>query len=251
MFSKLRALRRFFLLFWGILIFSCLYRIFLWTSLAKAHALFRLYCQFCAKVVGLVIEIQGKPLNTSPTLFVSNHSSYTDILVLGYLLPASFVAKEEVRKWPFFGWVAHRQGTFFVTRSRQATGVEVNTFQKSLLQGKSYILFPEGTSGNGCHILPFRSAFFDVLTLKSSHPTFSIQPISLIYMSLDGLPMGRFLKQLYAWTGEVNLLSHAWRIAQFKKITVMVTFHPPLDLSQVNSRKEVAHMAWKQVREGV
>lgn len=250
MFSKLRALKRFLVLFWGILIFSPLYMVLLRVSVPKAQGFFRLFCLFSSKTIGLLVKVQGQPLATLPTLFVSNHSSYTDILVLGYLLPASFVAKKEVKKWPFFGWVAGRQGTLFVTRTRRATVDGVSNLQQSLLQGKSLILFPEGTSNNGCHILPFRSSFFDVLGLKARQPTFSIQPISLVYTSVDGLPMGRFLKQLYAWTGGINLLSHVWRISQLKKVTAVVKFHPPLDLSQVSSRKELAQMAWQQVQDG-
>lgn len=49
-------------------------------------------------------------------LWVSNHVSWTDIPLLGMLLPLSFLSKAEVRHWPVAGWLAEKAGTLFIRR---------------------------------------------------------------------------------------------------------------------------------------
>ncbi|HEY5913224.1 MAG TPA: lysophospholipid acyltransferase family protein, partial [Verrucomicrobiae bacterium] len=55
-------------------------------------------------VFNVEVETQG-PIPSSG-LLVCNHLSYLDILVLGALAPAAFVAKREVKFWPILGWFA-------------------------------------------------------------------------------------------------------------------------------------------------
>lgn len=119
MFSKGRALQRFSLFLASIVIFPPLYAILLWISPLKAQEFGRFYYWIVARMIGLLIKTQGTLTITSSTLFVSNHISYTDILVLGCLLPAAFVAKEEVRKWPFLGRL-HGTKKHFLSRERAA-----------------------------------------------------------------------------------------------------------------------------------
>ena len=51
-----------------------------------------------------------------PRLWVGNHVSWTDIPLLGQLLPLAFLAKAEVRGWPLLGWLAEQGGTLFIRR---------------------------------------------------------------------------------------------------------------------------------------
>lgn len=55
------------------------------------------------KILSIRIEKHGNTEEAPPIFFVSNHSSYLDIIVLGALIDGSFIAKAEVKKWPFFG----------------------------------------------------------------------------------------------------------------------------------------------------
>jgi 1-acyl-sn-glycerol-3-phosphate acyltransferase len=56
---------------------------------------------------------------TAPLLIVANHSSWLDISVITSLAPVVFVAKSEIARWPFFGWLAKLQRTVFVERDRR------------------------------------------------------------------------------------------------------------------------------------
>ena len=70
------------------------------------------------KAAGIRLRIQGNP-SQNPTLFVSNHTSYLDIILLGHLLRGRFVSKQEVKHWPIIGWVAACTGTLFISRKPQ------------------------------------------------------------------------------------------------------------------------------------
>ena len=87
--------------------------------------------------------------STRPTLFVANHCSYSDVMVLGSVIVGSFVAKAEVARWPIFGLLAKLQNTVFVER----TGIRARAQRDGMIQrlaaGDNLILFPEGTSDDG------------------------------------------------------------------------------------------------------
>ena len=68
------------------------------------------------RIFGIKIRVSGKASTKSPVLFISNHASYLDILILGSLFKTSFVAKKEIAKWPLFGILAKLQNTVFIDR---------------------------------------------------------------------------------------------------------------------------------------
>ena len=95
-------------------------------------------------------------------LLVCNHLSYLDILVLAALAPCVFVAKQEVKHWPVFGWFAKLAGTVFVHREHRAqTGQTLDKIETALQTGALVVVFPEGTSSDGRTVLPFKSSLLE------------------------------------------------------------------------------------------
>src|SRR5206468_8064053 len=138
-------------------------------------------------------------------LFAANHISYTDITILGSLIPGSFIAKTEVAGWPFFGWLAKLQRSVFVDRRVHSTATQRDAISDRLAAGDALILFPEGTSGDGNRVLPFKSALFGALERGKDLPPVTVQPVSLAYARLDGMPIGRLYRPFFAWYGSVEL----------------------------------------------
>src|SRR5260221_10496863 len=79
------------------------------------------YHGLVTRILGFQVVVTGTASGAHPALFVANHASYLDIIMLGSLLPASFIAKSEVAGWPLFGWLAKAQRTVFIDRRRAAT----------------------------------------------------------------------------------------------------------------------------------
>jgi 1-acyl-sn-glycerol-3-phosphate acyltransferase len=216
----------------------------------------RSYHRFCMRILGIKVVITGKRSKIKPTLFVANHSSYLDIPVLGSILVASFVAKTEVATWPFFGMLAKLQRTIFIDRKPSHAATHSDDIKTRLSQHENLILFPEGTSSDGNRTLPFKTALFSVTDLRTTgkdgtEQPLTVQPVSITCIALDGMPMGRFLRPIYAWYGDMPLVPHLWRLLALGQITVAVHFHEPVTVTQLGSRKAVAEHCWCAVSMGV
>ena len=77
----------------------------------------RLWHKGVCKIIGITMEVVGEPVEGTQLIYVSNHLSYLDIPVIGAVLKASFVAKEDIAGWPVIGYLARIQQTAFISRS--------------------------------------------------------------------------------------------------------------------------------------
>jgi 1-acyl-sn-glycerol-3-phosphate acyltransferase len=184
-------------------------------------------------------------------LFAANHVSYTDITVLGSVIPGSFIAKAEVADWPFFGWLAKLQRSVFVDRQARNTATQRDAIGDRLASGDALILFPEGTSGDGNRVLPFKSALFGAAQRGKGGSPVIVQPVSLAYTRLDGMPIGRLYRPFFAWYGAADLAPHMWSMVGLGTVEVVVEFHPPTLLADCGSRKALAAYCHARVSGGV
>ena len=202
-----------------------------------------------ARLLGLGVRVIGQPATGAgrPVVYVSNHSSWLDIPVLGGQLDGCFVAKSEVSRWPLVGSIARLGRTVFVSRNRGATVNERDSMRGRLARGDNLILFPEGTTSDGSRVMPFRSTFFAVA--EGEQPPL-IQPVSVAYDRLAGLPTGRASRPLFAWYGDMDLATHYWRLAQYRGLRATILLHPPIDPATFPNRKALARAVWATVADG-
>jgi 1-acyl-sn-glycerol-3-phosphate acyltransferase len=213
-----------------------------------------------ARMLGLQVRVVGTPLRgrqksvraggdtaARPVVYVCNHSSWLDIPAIGGRIPARFVSKDDVAAWPIIGTIARLGRTVFVSRSRVGTLRERDAMQRALAAGDDLLLFPEGTSSDGSRVLPFRSAFF-AAAFSEAKPL--IQPVSVVYDRLAGLPVGHASRAVFAWYGDMSLVPHAWQLAQWGGKRVTLLFHAPLDPADFADRKALAQATWQVVADG-
>jgi 1-acyl-sn-glycerol-3-phosphate acyltransferase len=203
------------------------------------------------RILGFRIETVGQPSQRHPTLFVANHSSYIDVPVLGSLVDASFVAKAEIASWPFFGMLAKLQRSIFVDRRPGTTGKQRDALVRRLEEGDDIIIFPEATSSDGIHMLPFKSALLSVAELRPHGQALAVQPVTVAYLRLDGMPMGRFFRPFVAWYGGMEVVPHLWTMLGLGTLTFRVIFHPVVTLDQFGSRKDLAVHCYKVIHGGL
>ncbi len=188
---------------------------------------------------GISLKIYGRA-NKKGTLFISNHTSYLDIIILGSKLGGKFVAKSEISNWPIINFVVKLGKTIFINRKEiLKSRNQVNILSKNLRNGFNVILFPEGTSNDGTQILPFKSSLFGIVEI-SENRIFELQPVSINYTGFDGLPVNRIFKQFYAWYGSVDLAPHAWKLMGLGTCEITINFHDALEFSRFKSRKSAS-----------
>jgi lyso-ornithine lipid O-acyltransferase len=210
-----------------------------------------IYHRIVCIILGIRVRVYGVRSSVTPTLFVCNHVSYLDIEVLGALVPGSFVAKAEVATWPFFKTLAKAQRTIFVERRSAKTNASRDEMIKRLDTGDNLMLFPEGTSSDGTRVLPFRSALFAVAQLRRDDKPITVQPVAISYTRLDGIPLGRYWRPLFAWFGDLDLVPHLWQMVCLGETEAVVIFFPPVDIEQLGDRKKLAEFCYRQVSSGV
>ncbi len=77
-----------------------------------------------------------------------------------------------------------------------------------------------------------------------------VQPVSVVYDRLDGLPSGRASRPVFAWYGDMDIGSHFWQLAQSRGLRVSLLLHPPLDPADFADRKALTQAAWDVVAAG-
>lgn len=208
------------------------------------------------RLMGMRVRVIGTPV-AGGVLMTANHSGWLDITILSSLHPVSFVAKSEVRSWPLFGLLARLQRTLFVHRAaRTRAAADRDAIRARLEAGEALVIFPEGTSSDGNRVLPFKSTLLGAAEIglgddrdRPVHPP--VQPVSIAYVGLYGLPMGRENRPYFAWYGDMELVPHLWEAFARGPIDVVVEFHAPLSVDTFGGRKALAAAAENAVRAGL
>lgn len=197
----------------------------------------KIYYRVLCWLIGLKLQVVGGrgQMPAGATLYVSNHTSWLDVLVLGAVLDARFVSKAEVGTWPLLGWVAKLGRSVFVSRERGRTGQESKALAERLRGGESLILFPEGTTSDGARVLPFRSSFFAVAGEAAR-----VQPLTVVYDRSGGLPACRRDRPITAWYGDMETASHAWRLLRRTGTRATLVLHEAFPPALLPNRKTMA-----------
>ncbi|SLN19459.1 lysophospholipid acyltransferase family protein [Oceanibacterium hippocampi] len=216
-----------------------------------AESLPHFYHKVVCRILGVRVRNIGTVSRVRPTLFVLNHISWLDIPVISQGLPGSFVAKREVGDFPGFGTLARLQRSVFVERKRTATAGHRDEMQQRLDQGHSLILFPEGTSNDGVRVLPFRSAFLAVAEKPVSGGPLTVQPVTIAYTKLDGLPLTRGWMNVVAWVGDEELPPHLWQLLKSGRLEAELRFHQPVTIEEFGSRKALSSYCQTVIADGL
>ena len=155
------------------------------------HKLARNWSYLLLKIVGIKIEIiDFANLDKSKTyIYAVNHSSLFDIPILLYGLNdnARIMYKEELEKIPIFGYVLKLSPFISIQRADARNAMEaIDSSAKSIKEGDSVIIFPEGTRSVDGNLGEFKRGAF-LLATKAEKP---IVPVTIVG-SYNILPKGQ------------------------------------------------------------
>jgi 1-acyl-sn-glycerol-3-phosphate acyltransferase len=181
----------------------------------------------CIQRLGIRCRVRGVPASTG--LVVSNHLSYSDIMVFGAVMRCVFVSKAEVRNWPVFGWLTTIAGTVYVDRKRRSDTRNANEgISRVLQQGLPVVVFPEGTSSDGTEVLPFYPSLFEPAIANAA-------PVTAAYLSYE--VDGGTVENDVAYWGTMTFFPHLLRLLSLREIRATIRFS---DASQVFRDRKVA-----------
>jgi 1-acyl-sn-glycerol-3-phosphate acyltransferase len=210
------------------------------------------YFRAVARLLRIRVRVSGEPLKNRACLYVANHISWLDIVVLSAIAPMCFIAKKEVAGWPLFGTLASIGRTLYVDRDRRHdVGRSHGAMKERLESGEIVTLFAEGRSSDGNRVLPFRSALIGAAERELNGTPVPVQPVTIAYTGIHGIPLGRGLRPIFAWYGDMRLFSHLLGVGAAGPPDVEVIFHPALYGRDVGGRKALARHCQHEIRRGL
>ena len=178
--------------------------------------------------IGARVRVVGDA--AAHSLLIANHTSWLDILVLGGATVCAFVSKDTLGNG-FVHWLADQNATLYVQRSRRKGAKDqALAIAKALDQDKPVALFPEGTTGPGTHLLPFRSTLLEAANFAAREV--AIRPVAIDY----GAAMAEV--GWFEEPGKANILRILGRRGTLQ---ATIRILPPLD--RAGDRKQLAEAA--------
>lgn len=189
-------------------------------------------------IIGGRVTSYGEPAPTG-SLLASNHVSWLDIPLLGGQTDITFLSKSEVKDWPVIGWLANKCGTLFIERGKRdgAKGASEQIAAR-LAHQERVLMFPEGTTTDNIHLLPFHARLF-AAAVTANKP---IQPVAIHYLNAQSQT-----NSLVPYLNPQTLMQNLWSILGESQIPIEVHFLPPIDSHSV-PRKELAAYSEQQIR---
>jgi len=130
-------------------------------------------------IAGVRPHVEGAILEPH-TFVIANHTSWLDILILGGWAGTAFVSKAELETTPLLGWIADQNRTLYINRAaRRDSHLQVMRITEALEHRQPLSVFPEGTTGDGRHLLPFRTTLLEAVAPAPA--SVSVRPVAIDY----------------------------------------------------------------------
>ena len=219
----------------GLLVYLPLH--YTWKRLGRRSPWPRKFLAWVGRSAGMRLQVVGTPLRSN-VLFLANHESWLDIMLVADASGAAFVSKDDVARWPVIGWLASLNNTVFIARTqRNAVRGQADQLRAALATGQPVALFPEGTTEGGREVLPFRASL--LAAVFPPPEGLKVQPVAIDY--------GEASDDI-AWLGDESAGANAKRVlSRPGKGLVTIHFLRPIDPADVPDRKALAERSRSEI----
>lgn len=217
----------------------CLPFYYLWRLLGLRRFWPRVFLTGIGRIAGLRVTVTGKPRHNA--LLLANHVSWLDIPAIAGASGSAFVAHDGLAANPLLKQLCAMNDTVFIARHRRETvAQQVAEIRKALDDTGALTLFPEGTTGDGVSLLPFKSALLSAI--EPIPPGVIVQPVLLAYDDPKSV----------AWRGAERGIDNFRRVVgQLQPIRLTVRFLEPLTGEALASRKTMAAAAQAAIEQAM
>jgi lyso-ornithine lipid O-acyltransferase len=211
---------------------ACLILHGLWRLVSERSPWPQRFLAGLCRIVGVQVSQTGSPARGS-LVFLANHVSWIDIPALGGATGTAFVAHAGLADFTLMRWLCSFNDTVFVARhDRRSIHRQVGQVREALRDRGALALFPEGTTGDGVGLLPFKSSLLAAVTPPPSDT--AIQPVVLDYAEAEAV----------AWVGdEPGPVNFRRILARKRPVRLTLHFLDPLPPMPDAHRKALAQAA--------
>lgn len=182
-------------------------------SPAQARATLQWWARWACRRWRLHVEVTGS-IPAGHCVYVSNHRSYLDIPVLAGVLPAAFLSRADVARWPLIGPIARLTGAVLVERDNDLDRQRAARTLLARLPAESVIVFPEATTTGARLPAPFRSGIFRLVQRR---------PVPIVPVTL------RYSDRRAYWVDDISVGDHLLsRVLSGPPLVVRVHLGAPL-----------------------
>lgn len=200
-------------------------------------------CRNALRIMGFRYLRKGKPMAGQGAI-VANHAGWIDIFSLNAADRVYFVSKDDVAGWPGIGILARATGTMFIARKGTEAKRQQEMMEERLRAGHRLLFFPEGTSTDTLHVLPFKAPLFQAFFTHGMDRVLQIQPVTVVYHA----PRGRD-PRYYGWWADMGFAEHLMQVlATPRQGRIEVIFHPPVPVDAFEGRKALAAYCERVIR---
>ncbi len=203
-----------------------------------------IFSKLALKILGIKLSVKGRQkLDPNKNYFIlSNHLSYIDIFLISSFLKSLFVSTNEVKETFLLGKIAFYGGSIFIERRNKSSIKEDRDNIKFVLKrGFNLVLFPEGTTGNGEAVLPFKS------TLVLENEPINIAIFCINYLEVNGKPLDIILRDKVFYYGDMEFFDHFFELLKLSSIKVEIEIVDVLENKAFN-RKELINRSYSLIQ---
>lgn len=197
--------------------------------------------------MGIKIKISGfdKIKNKKGLFLVAGHLSYLDGIIASSILPVIFVARGDLKTWPFFGIFTLLSQTIFVNRNT-ISGLrrEIERISFMLKSGVNIMFFPQGTTTNSPHDILFKSSFFEAPLVSNSMTI----PFVIRYKKINNQVVDETNKDFIFWYGDMDFIPHLVYFLGLKNIEVELDILEPIKTLEGSNRKSLSMLSQEAIR---
>ncbi len=192
--------------------------------------------QAVLRALGVRLDVRGD-VPARACLIAPNHTSWLDGFIVAAAFPTALAGRYDVLGWPFIGWVARTMGVVPVYRDRaSATADLVDAVQQRLAAGVSVAAFPEGTTGDGSELRPFKTGMFEAV----ADSPYAVLPVYHQVVRAAGRPVTPEDARTFAWSGPgASLLKSYRRTVGAAHVEIIVCVGTPIEAAG-ETRKSLA-----------
>ncbi len=189
------------------------------------------------RVLGVTVAMSHPVALGKGSLVVSNHVGILDPWILASQMNVAFAAKAEMDRWPVFGWIGRSVQLIYVYRSRRMeTESFVDAVQKRMRCGVGVLVFPEGTTSDGCELLPFKTGGFEAVAGMADG---YVHPLYFWAEQINGVPTDANTRRQITWPEGQRMLANAWQVLGLQTIVIRIVVSDPI-ATRDRDRKELA-----------